>query len=850
LLLNPDPQKKLFLSFLKAGKDESLAPAIRAEARRIFDEHRRSLCADADRLFAWLFLLEWLGAIVWAVISTPHGWDGGAGSVLVVEKLMPGTVIFSLPLLFIFMKPGNPLTRQLVAVAQMLASGMLIVASGGRLETHFCEFSSLALLSGYRDWRVLLTAAAVAALDHAVRGLWLAGTIYGAGFPSGSGWLEHAVWISLCGFILALCVRRSLAGMFLIAQQHAELEASRDSTEQAVVQRTSELKLSEMNLRDSEATIRAILETAADSIITVSENGMIETANNACEQMFGLRCGEISGKHVCLLIKIVDGEVCSPDSWTALRDRGSPSSRALRVEGTGNCLKRGPFPVEISLSHVDLKGRKLITAIIRDSSERKNSETRVSEFYSIVSHELRTPLTSIRGSLGLIEGGLTGPVTSETGELVAIARESCDRLIRLINDILDLKKLESGKFEFHKMELDPVALLDAALSGTAPLAEERGVRLEIGWSTRQAIKADPDWLGQVLINLISNAVKFSASGGVVELSATSVPGGVRFAVRDQGCGIPQAEQHKLFNKFQQIDSSDDRRQEGTGLGLSICKAIVEQHGGSIGVDSGEDRGSIFWFVIPVAYECSFAGDLSAENCSQVLLIEREGISCNIPPAHLLPERCRITHLHSSDQAARIVEESIPDLVIFNVEKPDEADFQLEEKLHTLNSKYGKPVVLFAAGGLPERCGDDRRAGAGRAEAPAIGPTVLVVEDDASTRKTLVRQLACHGVRCLEAAGGRQALETAQSEAPDLIILDVGLPDMSGFQFVDNLKKCNSRLTPLLVYTGRDLSADERKMLTTGLTRYLTKSKASQDDLFRTVDEMLRIMRTPPLEKDE
>lgn len=837
----------MVLASMKSSKDELAASiSIPARAEYLFEQQKQSIAVRTDRLFAALFFLQWLGAMIWSCAATPLTWDGtrSAIHIHVWQSALMGALILSLPLHFIFKKPGTELTRQTVAIAQILFSALLIAASGGRIETHFHVFGSLAFLAFYRDWRVLLTASCVTAVDHILRGLYLPDTIYGVSYAEPWRWVEHAAWVVFCDIFLILSIRASLKDMHDTTMRQAELEASRNSIEQEVVARTSELKSSEQNLRDSEAKIRAIFETAADSIVTVSEDGSIETANQTCEQMFGHHFHQFFGKHISFLItRIADAE-CNEETWTKLRERGRGSSEALRIEGVGSSRARGDFPIEISLSYVDLKGRNLITAIIRDISERKEAEKRVSEFYSIVSHELRTPLTSIRGSLGLVEGGMTGELSEETTELVGIARESCDRLIRLINDILDLKKLETGKFEFHKLECIPAELLGMTVSSTQGMAKDRDVRLEVGWTTEQKIIADTERLNQVLVNLVSNAIKFSPKGGVVELSATAGEGMIRFAIRDQGKGIAENLQHKLFKKFQQVDSSDKREQEGTGLGLAICKAIVEQHGGSIGVESAEGQGATFWFKVPAGLSSSTFDEIP--DSKQVIVIEKGNDLSGLLANHRLPEVCEITHAKSSEEAAVLISRQVPDMVIFNQSEPDETYFELQERLRVLNAKYGKPVVLIAS--------DDTHIvldwhkapvheehllnGVKRALDSGNCPVVLVVEDDYSTRRTVVHQLEAHGIKCVEAADGEAALKMVAAESPQLIVLDVGLPSMDGFQFVQHLKEKQAGMTPVLVYTGRDLTNDERKLLTIGFTKYLTKSKASQEDLLNAVDELL------------
>lgn len=221
------------------------------------------------------------------------------------------------------------------------------------------------------------------------------------------------------------------------------------------------------------------------------------------------------------------------------------------------------------------------------------------DFISTVSHELRTPMTSIRGSLSLLENGVVGSLTGDAMELVQIARANAERLIRLINDMLDLHKIQAGRLDHRPSRVAIPGLVVSAVDGVRALALEAGVAQRIDVVFEGPIVGDEDRLVQVLTNLLSNAIKFTPRGGVVTVKVE--PAGadfVRFWVIDHGSGIEAGQIPRLFQRFQQVDSSSTRATGGTGLGLAICKAIVERHGGSIGVESTVGEGSRFWFDLP------------------------------------------------------------------------------------------------------------------------------------------------------------------------------------------------------------------------------------------------------------
>jgi signal transduction histidine kinase len=221
---------------------------------------------------------------------------------------------------------------------------------------------------------------------------------------------------------------------------------------------------------------------------------------------------------------------------------------------------------------------------------------------------LRTPLTSINGALRLIDSGALGPLPPALQNLATIARTNCERLIRLVNDMLDLDKIEAGKLQLRCAALAPADLVETTIDSVRAMADEYRVQLNTAIDAPCTFNADRDRILQVLTNLVSNAVKFAPTESAITVSASldCSLGKVRFAVTNGGPGIAPSDMGRLFSKFQQIDASDARRRGGTGLGLAIAKAIVEQHGGTIGAESTPNVATTFWFELPAPAESRVA----------------------------------------------------------------------------------------------------------------------------------------------------------------------------------------------------------------------------------------------------
>jgi PAS domain S-box-containing protein len=362
-------------------------------------------------------------------------------------------------------------------------------------------------------------------------------------------------------------------------------------------------RASERALAESEARLRAIVDTAVDAIVTVDASARIERANPAVTRLFGYQPSELIGTPFTHLVGRLP---LDPSVLEAPRAAGrlpgqletwvlGVSEEILGIRSDGSC-----FPLEIAISQMWLGERRMFTAIIRDATERRRIDALRSEFVSTVSHELRTPLTSIRGSLGLLAGGVAGELPSRAVQMVGIALSNCERLSRLIDDLLDIEKIESGRLEFATVPLGLPDLLGETVEANAGFALAHATSFELDIPSELGgarVLADPGRLAQVVANLLSNAAKFSANAPVA-VSLRRHLGQLRVEVNDAGPGVPEAMRERIFQRFTQAEDELSRKRRGTGLGLSIAKAIIERLGGQIGYHPRSEGGSCFWFELP------------------------------------------------------------------------------------------------------------------------------------------------------------------------------------------------------------------------------------------------------------
>jgi PAS domain S-box-containing protein len=366
-------------------------------------------------------------------------------------------------------------------------------------------------------------------------------------------------------------------------------KASRSAGELARINSTLEAEMAERSRAEQERD--RFFEMSADLLSINGFDGRILQVNPAWEKMLGYSPAELRGR---LTLELVHPD----DRESTLRE-----AQKLRLGGTtidfeNRYLARDGTPRWLSWRSAPNLERAVVYSVARDVDDRRKVEQMKSDFIAVVSHELRTPMTSIRGSLGLLVGGVAGELPEKAVTLVAIAAKNSERLVRLINDILDIEKIESGKMGFRFAPVELMPLIEQAVATNGFYAEQYAVRFKVTDAAPGCrVWADSDRILQVLTNYLSNAAKFSPRGGTVEVAVIRREGRVTVSVADRGRGIPPEFQQRIFEKFAQADASSTRQKGGTGLGLSISKAIVERHGGKVWFETEAGVGTVFFFEL-------------------------------------------------------------------------------------------------------------------------------------------------------------------------------------------------------------------------------------------------------------
>lgn len=597
-----------------------------------------------------------------------------------------------------------------------------------------------------------------------------------------------------------------------------------------------------------EHTIRlaAILDNILDGIITISEQGIIESFNKSAEKIFGYTTGEVIGNNVKMLM---------PNPYRREHDSylhnfittGKKKIIGMEREVVGQRKDGSTFPMELAVSEMRLADQWLFTGIVRDITERKQVERMKSEFVSTVSHELRTPLTSIRGALSLIIGKFSAGLPAKALQLLETANRNSERLTLLINDILDLEKIESGRLEFEFKAVDLLSVASQAIVANEGYGHQHQVHLHLADAPESAfVWGDEHRILQVFANLISNAVKFSPAGGTVDVVVQRHGNCFRVSVKDKGRGIPAEFRNRIFQRFAQADSSDTREKGGAGLGLSITKAIVERHGGTINFFSEEGVGAEFFFDLPEWKEVT-EQLLAADNRPRMLicednpdvamvlaeLLDHEGVSSD----RVGTAKAVLDILHRKNYCGLLLDLGLPDM----------DGLELIQRLHDKEATRDLPVIVVTGrtrGDVGTWDGevlsvmdwlqkpvDRERLGLTLKKiiCPYVRPRILHVEDDLDFLQVTQAVLEEDSDYTYATSLAAARHEISKNHY-DLILLDICLPDGTGLDLLDAINPD----TKVIVFSGQDADS----ILKEHVTAALTKAKTTNKQLLATIRQVI------------
>jgi len=611
---------------------------------------------------------------------------------------------------------------------------------------------------------------------------------------------------------------------------------------------------------------RLAVEACPSGMIMIDSTGAIVLVNTEVERLFGYPREELMGRSVDILVpKRLRGQ------HGRHRESFTDASEACRIFAGRDLFGRRrdgtEFPVEVDLNPIHTVDGLFVLAVVVDISERKRTDRLKDEFVSTVSHELRTPLTSISGSLGLLIGGAAGKLTEPAARLLTIAQTNSQRLIRLINDILDIEKMESGQIVFHFKRVDARALVEQAIEANRGYADGFKVRLLLDPAAPAAeVYADADRLAQVVTNLLSNAIKFSPADGEVAVAIEKRGDMVRISVRDHGPGIPPDFKPRMFEKFAQADATDARQKGGTGLGLSIVKQIVARLGGKVGFDDAQGGGTVFHVDLPgIGQVTGREVDSEAKpGAPRVLLCEDDPDTAIVLRDGLRNFGFATDFAHTRADAILRATQTPYGAILVDLELGDGDGPNLIRELRREPPIDNTPIIAMTADGgqhgdalnlsaegldcLDKPVDVDRlaqlldRVALSRANGR---PHILHVDDDPEVLEAVAQALepaaAVTSVGSL--AEARRVLAAGHF---DLAVLDIALGAQSGLDLLPDLRSSKGRAIPVIIFSAH--GANQSSASDPQVQANLKKSRAALDNLIAAVHDRL-ILRSAHTAKE-
>jgi PAS domain S-box-containing protein len=685
-------------------------------------------------------------------------------------------------------------------------------------------------------------------------------------------------------------------------------------------------KQTESELRRSEARKSSILKTALDCVITMDHNHRIVEWNPAAEKTFGYSREEAIGQ---LLPEMIIPEQFRPEHYRGVErylKTGESTILNQRIEVSALRRNGEEFPVELSISRIEGEGAAFFTAYLRDITERQKAEHDLqrardnaeaanktkSLFLANMSHELRTPLNAILGYSEMLREEAAGAGLDDFAPDLEKINSAGKHLLTLINDILDLSKIEAGKMELYLEEFDVADVVGELAATVEPLIEKNRNTLRLEFSDGLGeMHADLTKVRQCVLNLLSNAAKFTQGGEIVvqaQRERMNERDWISIRVQDSGIGMSREQLVKLFRPFTQADSSTTRKFGGTGLGLALTRRFCQMMGGDVTVASTIGKGSTFTLKIPAVVEAvgdvredeldrenadfleaafqkldasdagstpdeSIAGAANLDGSTPeaaleagenpaapdselglaVLVIDDDATQCDLMRRFLENEGFAVVVAHGGEEGLELARRLRPRAITLDVMMPDMDGWSVLSALKNDDELQDIPVIMltmvddktqgYALGASEYLTKPINRARLMqlltkyRCSHPPC--PVLVVEDDVTMRAMICKMLESQGWKTCEAANGVEALQKIEENRPDLILLDLMMPEMDGFEFASTLRRHDAwRNIPVIVLTAKELTAEDRLRLNGYVQKVIQKTAHTRDELMQQVRDLI------------
>ncbi|MBI3896241.1 MAG: response regulator [Acidobacteria bacterium] len=646
-------------------------------------------------------------------------------------------------------------------------------------------------------------------------------------------------------------------------------------------------------VKQSEAKFRGLLNSASDGIVVINHAGQIVLVNPEIEKIFDYEGKELLGRTMEILVPNHLQEVHRDHRaqyFQNPRPMKGADRRAAGISFSGRRRDGGEFPISISLSPLRTEEGLLVMAIIRDITEiqryqeelkQKNQELEIrnleviranqlkSQFLASMSHELRTPLNSILGFSELLSETAAGSLNEKQSRYVNHIRTGGQHLLQLINDILDLSKIEAGRLELNLENFSVAEMLPEVLSIIRPQAMEKKIGVENRVPTDLVVYADRLRLKQILYNLLSNAVKFTAERGKVGIQASPTGNFAQFTVVDTGIGIPPEELDSVFEEFHQVGTTTKGVREGTGLGLAITRRLIDQHGGKIWVESELGQGSRFHFTLPTGIEARqvvaetleriplFSSSVSPRRNKPLLLVVDDELQAReLLVNYLEPEGYATVTASSGPEALALAKTLHPDAITLNMLMPGKSGWETLYELKNNPATSTIPIIIvsvvdrkemgFALGAADYLVKPVSREVVLSTLQKYLGPRkdepfkVLVAEDNPEDLQIIQEVLETAGYAVLAAGGGKEALGVLKETQPDAVLLDLLMPEVDGFEVIRRMKEdATLNEIPVFVITGKDLTRVDIELLSRETRAFFRKSIPWRKELLAQVRKAVK-----------